>query len=149
MHAEIELQYDFETTVKKLDGAEYARLYTAFPNIDLPPWPPDAKWALPWDKRSHIVELETLGQTLTELGVAFTVKRFKSTYLVADHTHTHIHVAIPNVGLLMVDEVRLLEDACTDRLQELLDDRWRILAVCPPAAQRRPDYILGRTRSPA
>ena len=27
-----------------------------------------------------------------------------------------------------------------------LDDGWRILAICPPNSQRRPDYILGRSR---
>ena len=55
---------------------------------------------------------------------------------------THIH--IPNVGLWSMDEVQLLEDSCTDKLQGMLDDGWRIIAVCPPSEQRRPDYILGR-----
>lgn len=27
-----------------------------------------------------------------------------------------------------------------------LDAGWRILAVCPQPDQRRPDYILGRTK---
>jgi hypothetical protein len=58
-------------------------------------------------------------------------------------TNTHI----PNVGLLAIDEVIWLENACTELLQEALDTGWRILAVCPPNAQRRPDYILGRSKA--
>jgi hypothetical protein len=57
---------------------------------------------------------------------------------------THIHIS--NIGLLMIDEVQLMEDACTDSLQKELDIGWRILAVCPPNGTRRPDYILGRTK---
>jgi hypothetical protein len=40
----------------------------------------------------------------------------------------------------------LLDDACTDNLQAHLNEGWRIIAVCPPDAKRRPDYILGRTK---
>jgi hypothetical protein len=39
-----------------------------------------------------------------------------------------------------------LNDACTDELRRHLDDGWRIVCVCPPLNQRRPDYILGRSR---
>lgn len=56
------------------------------------------------------------------------------------------NVTLPDVGLLLIDEVTWLDDACTEMLQRKLDDGWRILAVCPPNAQRRPDYILGRRR---
>lgn len=51
----------------------------------------------------------------------------------------------PGPSLLNVDETLLMEDACTNALQENLDNGWRILAVCPQP-QRRPDYILGRRR---
>jgi len=56
------------------------------------------------------------------------------------------NVTLPDVGLLIIDEVDWLEDACTHELQSRLDKGWRILAVCPPNAQRRPDYILGRSK---
>ncbi|MCB5201706.1 hypothetical protein LH464_04335 [Neorhizobium sp. T786] len=56
------------------------------------------------------------------------------------------NVTLPDVGLLLIDEVKWLDDACTEELQRNLDDGWRILAVCPPNAQRRPDYILGRRK---
>lgn len=51
----------------------------------------------------------------------------------------------PGPNLLNVNETLLMEDACTDALQENLDDGWRIIAVCPQP-QRRPDYVLGRKK---
>lgn len=56
-----------------------------------------------------------------------------------------VQIAIPDLGLLQIREVEVMEDACTHALQGMLDEGWRILAVCPPNAARRPDYILGRT----
>lgn len=55
-----------------------------------------------------------------------------------------VQIAVPDLGILQINETDWLEDACTEVLQGRLDDGWRILAVCPPNAQRRPDYILGR-----
>lgn len=55
-----------------------------------------------------------------------------------------VQIAIPDFALLSITEVTHLDDCCTDYLQSYLNDGWRILAVCPPNAQRRPDYILGR-----
>ena len=59
-----------------------------------------------------------------------------------------VQIAVPDLGLLQIDEVDWMEDACTQELQARLNDGWRILAVCPPNAQRRPDYILGRKAKP-
>lgn len=44
------------------------------------------------------------------------------------------------------NELRLLEDVCTDQLQNALDEGWRIIAVCPQES-RRPDYVLARNNS--
>ncbi len=60
-----------------------------------------------------------------------------------------VQIAVPDLGVLQIDEVDWIEDACTQVLQGKLDDGWRILAVCPPNAQRRPDYILGRKKKDA
>jgi hypothetical protein len=57
-------------------------------------------------------------------------------------------VAVAGLGLLTVDEVVNHNDMCTEALQKELDEGWRILAVCVQPDQRRPDYILGRTRQP-
>lgn len=50
----------------------------------------------------------------------------------------------PNQSLLNIAETKLLENSCTDALQQELACGWRILAVQPQPDQRRPDYILGR-----
>ena len=56
-----------------------------------------------------------------------------------------VQVHVPDLALMAINEVDYIDDACTDALQERLDEGWKILAVCPPNAKRRPDYILGRT----
>ena len=53
-------------------------------------------------------------------------------------------VHMPGNMLTMYNNVTYEEDMCTDMLQRLLDDGWRIIAACPQPDQRRPDYILGR-----
>lgn len=53
-------------------------------------------------------------------------------------------VHMPGQALATYNEVQLLQDACSDGLQDSLDEGWRILAACPQPDQRRPDYILGR-----
>lgn len=63
--------------------------------------------------------------------------------------NTRCNVAVAGLGLLTVDEVTHECDCCTDRLQSLLAEGWRILAVCVQPDQRRPDYILGRTSNVA
>ena len=57
------------------------------------------------------------------------------------------NVHVPGLGLLLIDEVDVLEDACTDLLQKRLEAGWRIVACCPQPDQRRPDYVIGRTTS--
>lgn len=61
-------------------------------------------------------------------------------------TGTAVQIAVPDMALMYIDEVCVETDLCTDALQGLLDEGWRILAVCPPNSQRRPDYILGRRK---
>lgn len=56
------------------------------------------------------------------------------------------NVHVPGLGLLLIDEVRLAANCCTDDLQVFLEDGWRIVACCPQPDQRRPDYVLGRTK---
>lgn len=56
-------------------------------------------------------------------------------------------VHVPGLGLLAIEEVRHENDCCTDYLRDLMADGWRIIAACPQPDQRRPDYILGRSRN--
>jgi hypothetical protein len=53
-------------------------------------------------------------------------------------------VYTPGMGLMLFNRTMLLSDACSDALQNELDNGWRIIAACPQPDQRRPDYILGR-----
>lgn len=109
-------------------------------------------------------DLDNIVEVLTPLGFTVEIKNFKQNVFVGLLGHkldtpfgpndfrgtmippntTHVH--IPNLGLLLIDEVQHMDDACTDALQRELDQGWRILAVCPPNGTRRPDYILGRTK---
>lgn len=54
------------------------------------------------------------------------------------------NVHMPGNLLMQFNETLLLEDSCTDKLQDALDKGWRVVAACPQPGQRRPDYILGR-----
>ena len=57
-----------------------------------------------------------------------------------------VNVHISDIGLLKINEVQVLTNECTEDLQKYLDDGWHIVAVCPQPDQRRPDYIIGRTK---
>lgn len=99
----------------------------------------------------YLIELDTDGRRLLELGATFAIKNLKGTLqltAIAPETREaqNVYVQVPHVGLFAVDEVCVREDYCTDALQKDLDDGWHILCVCPPNAQRRPDYILGRSK---
>jgi len=65
---------------------------------------------------------------------------------VANHNeyNTLCEVHMPGQALSMYNDMKLLEDSCSDVLQEALNEGWRIVAACPQPNQRRPDYILGR-----
>jgi len=64
----------------------------------------------------------------------------------AEALNCAVQIHVPDLALMLISEVMHLDDCCTDVLQGYLNEGWRILAVCPPNAQRRPDYILGRSR---
>ena len=52
-------------------------------------------------------------------------------------------VHLPGNELLKIRKVEVRENMCTDDLQKMLDDDWKILAICPQPS-RRPDYIMGK-----
>jgi hypothetical protein len=109
-----------------------------------------------WMLNDLICDIEAI-QKLVELGLEPQIKQIKNTYSPEkpkDHWANHIeeaksavHVHVPNIGLLMINEVMVLENICTDELQRHLDKGWRIIAVCPPNGVRRPDYVLGRSKN--
>jgi hypothetical protein len=137
--------------VKALPPEKYLRLRSALPCSEL-----DGDQ----DKLTYIWSVSTVIYSddiefLTQLGCSIELKSWRSTYkpfanAVADNpSAAAVHVHLPNLGLLLMDEVTNLDDACTDELQRHLEDGWRIIAICPPNGQRRPDYILGRTKEKA
>tara|TARA_R110000824_G_C15233132_1_gene679124 strand:- start:38918 stop:39460 length:543 start_codon:yes stop_codon:yes gene_type:complete len=60
------------------------------------------------------------------------------------HMNNRVEVHMPGQALAMYNDTLLMEDSCTDALQNELANGWRIIAVCPQPDQRRPDYVLGR-----
>jgi hypothetical protein len=111
---------------------------------------PQAMESTWWYGFETLIDMDVDGPILCELGIAFNVKSFKGTMpiqqVLPDGKSYTVYVQVPHIGLLAINEVQVLESACTDQLQARLNDGWRILAVCPPNAARRPDYILGRTK---
>lgn len=83
------------------------------------------------------------GMMLTKLRNRYDGERITTRHLKESSV---VNITVPDIGLLYIDQVDWLADCCTEELQSRLDEGWRILAVCPPNAQRRPDYILGRNR---
>lgn len=138
---------------KKLTVEQRNTIREHLPQMNMPQ--EDAAQFFP--TREFLADLTTDGPLLLDLGLSFAIKRFKGCYFLGESGESYtgrrpkngysvtLQVAIPNLALFAVNEVQLLEDACTDELQRRLEEGWRILAVCPPAAQRRPDYILGRS----
>lgn len=73
-------------------------------------------------------------------GLAIPATEQARTQLLNERCNVHV----PGLGLLIIDEVEVETDCCTQALQRRLDEGWRILAVCPQPDKRRPDYVLGR-----
>lgn len=145
MIAYIEFEYATQDKIKKdLSDEAYEELRHELPQLKLTEKRDEA-----WLYDKYVIDLARDGELLTKHDLSFVVKRFKGAYKVAgrvEGTTYNLQVAIPAIGLLSMNEVTHLDDACTDELQRHLDDGWRIIAVCPPDAQRRPDYILGRSK---
>lgn len=82
----------------------------------------------------------------TEAGIEITMSKVKGIGSNSRSLPDVIYqISVPNVGLMQVQLVEVLEDCCTNELQGWLDKGWRILAVCPPNDTRRPTYIVGHT----
>lgn len=80
----------------------------------------------------------------TDAGIEVSVSRVKGLASNARQlADTIFQVSVANVGIMQVQCIDFLEDACTNEVQNWLDKGWRILAVCPPNDTRRPTYIMG------
>ena len=153
----IEFDYYAKNRLKELGREFYEEFCKRFTEFQLDPWEADKdEPPYMYFQKDPIIDLSLDGHFLTENQIPFKIKRFKGAYYSDENYRypnrvkpnllppAYIQVAIPNLALLEIRTVQVLEDACTDELQAELDDGWRILAVCPPNSQRRPDYILGK-----
>lgn len=143
--ARIEFPWGHQDIIKALSDEKYDVLRNII--TDLPEDRTKDAWL-----GETLIDMDADAKVLSELGIAFTVKKIKGTIELnaltgaRDDSITTVHIHVPNIGLLSIDEVCLMEDCCTNELQKELDAGWRILAVCPPNCQRRPDYIMGRVK---
>lgn len=63
----------------------------------------------------------------------------------AQHTFNQkVNVHVGGGLIVTYNDLKLLENACTDAVQTALNNGWRIIAVCVQPDSRRPDYVLGR-----
>jgi len=129
----IELDYSW---ADKLENHESIREH--FPKF----YDADGKPKGNWELGEQIVDGREMS-LLSEQGVIYTVHRFKGVVPVGHGDKipegSIVHIHLPNYVLNHFNKVELLEDCCTDALQEKLDEGWRIIAVCPPVNKRRPD----------
>lgn len=145
-----EFHYGTHTDLKKLTREQYAHLREQVVTLRLEEWKAEEAEPQNWYRYSEPIVLSQSDMALlAQYGLKFTVTRIKNSF---EHKHTegnttyNLNFALPNIGLLSIDEVTWIDDACTQVLQAKLEDGWRIIAVCPPNGARRPDYILGRTK---
>ena len=95
------------------------------------------------------IRLEDVKPITTRVNIAehlskLAEKRVTLSVPAASNYNTKCEVHMPGQALSMYNDIRLLEDSCTDELQSAITEGWRIIAACPQPDQRRPDYILGR-----
>lgn len=91
-----------------------------------------------------VVQTINIGIDITQQLIALAEKPIKLITETGTQYNTKCEVHMPGHGLSLYNEMRLLEDSCTDEIQSSLNSGWRIVAACPQPEQRRPDYILGR-----
>ena len=146
--AKAEVDYHAKDVIEKLDAEQYAELRSRVPGLKLPEAQDGIK---SWYSREGIMDDQEVDY-LTRLEIPVTIHRLRGLrYGVEDwkpleggpQGAVNYHVSVTGIGLLQIQAVTYVEDACTDAIQDMLDKDWRILAVCPPNDARRPTYILG------
>lgn len=151
MLARCKIAYSAGEVARKLSREQWENLRKRVWGLKLPEWEEGKNEPPNWYSYGEdtILDITTDAVPLADAGILYEIKEFKNTYKTegkdSDGTIHNINIALPNIGLLSINEVTWLEDACTEALQNELDKGWRILAVCPPNGTRRPTYIIGRT----
>lgn len=145
----VTFNYSMKTAISDMSDETYQQLREEFPELELN----EDKAVEPryWQE-IHVDEQDFY--KLVEYGLKPTAERIKG--LIHDRLPsqidqvfeprvgpTYVNLSVPNASLFQVTSVDVIEDACTNDLQQHLNDGWRIIAVCPPNDCRRPTYILG------
>lgn len=60
------------------------------------------------------------------------------------HYNLKCNTPVTDNFLSKINQIMLLENCCSDELQNKLSEGWRIISVAPQPNQRRPDYVLGK-----
>lgn len=117
--------------------ADITHVYAAAPKVQLKIVQPFVEEDKELEFTKAIKRLEEISQKLLDAQFGNKDQTFNQ----------RVEVHVPGLGLLAIDEVYVETDYCTESLQDRLEEGWRIIAVCPQPDQRRPDYILGRTKN--
>lgn len=144
----IEMSWNFDTKVKEMSQQDRDKLRAnvfAFKELKDPVV--DEKYYSS-GVYGKVLVTEDEFSFIKEMQLDCEVKNFKHTYAseLPSQNGAKYHFHLPNISLIQFDAVQVLEDVCTEKLQEALDEGWRIIAVCPPNGVRRPDYVLGAVR---
>lgn len=134
---------------KGLSDEDYTALRDNLVLVDLPPLGEREKFYLHDDLIGTVDDLAVL----TRFGITPHVSRVRGIFQeslrnigVPDPEPKQqqvVNITIPNAALFSVQTLQVLENECTDYVQNWLDKGWRIVAVCPPNDCRRPTFILG------
>ena len=59
---------------------------------------------------------------------------------------SNITIHMPSNELISMNSFTWIEDACTEELQRMIDDGYRVVSCIPQVGNRRPDYVLGKIK---
>ncbi len=158
MYLAVEFQGNWAGEWEKIPDDEYKQLCQILPGLppEKPKYDPSGTFLLTYENVDAVTKYnlkfvlskdekaQAIGTMLVKLQDRIHAVEQKQITKQNFQDGSIVQITIPDIGLMYIDEVDVLTDACTDDLQRQLDKGWRILAVCPPNAQRRPDYVLGR-----
>lgn len=139
MTALVEFRWSADDDFKKLTQEQWAAAKSVLPQLNLPDKQEDFIWLA---GKVFLLEDEQY-EFLKELPVQYEVKNMRKLKL-QKPVNSEYHIHVPSFGMMNIRHVQVMENACTDMVQELLNEGWRILCICPPLDQRRPDYIIGK-----
>lgn len=134
----VEFNWCADGDFKALTSEQWLAAKSALPQLNLPEKQTDFIWL---SGKVFLLEDEQF-EFLKSLPVQHEIKNMRKLKL-QKPVNSEYHIHVPSFGMMSIRRVQVMEDACTDQLQRELDEGWRILCICPPLDQRRPDYILG------